>query len=245
MGSEELVLAMAVIFLAGAAQAMTGFGFGLVAVPLMTLFLAPAVAIPVIVIEGLILNLIMFVQGVRRADLQGMRSLALAGLAGVPAGVWLLATLDASLLRVYIGLLMLAAGLMFAGGLRVRVANERLAGIPVGLASGVMGGSVSMPGPPIILFFANQGMPPLQFRQNLVMVITLQLVLSLPVYYLNDLLPPRAFLWSAAILPALLLGGVVGTRLLSIVSERLFRHLVLGGVITAGALSLLAGLGMV
>src|SRR5687768_13659036 len=140
---------MAVIFLAGVAQSMTGFGFGLVAVPLMTLFLAPSAAIPIIVIEGLALNLIMLAQGYRRARLGSLSSLVIAGLAGVPAGVWLLSNTDPGTLRVYIGVLMLAAGVVFASGVRVRVANERLAAIPVGLASGVLGGSVSMPGPPI------------------------------------------------------------------------------------------------
>jgi uncharacterized membrane protein YfcA len=80
---------------------------------------------------------------------------------------------------------------------------------------------------------------------NLVLVITLQLLLSLPVYYANDLLPQRAFVWSGAILPALLLGGFIGTRLLGYVSEHLFRKLVLGAVIAAGVVSLLTGLGTI
>src|SRR5262245_43558246 len=42
MGTEQLLAAMFVIFLAGVAQSLTGFGFGLVAVPLMTLFISPA-----------------------------------------------------------------------------------------------------------------------------------------------------------------------------------------------------------
>ncbi|MGE0059492.1 MAG: sulfite exporter TauE/SafE family protein [Dehalococcoidia bacterium] len=245
MGTEELIAAMFVIFLAGAAQSMTGFGFGLVAVPLMTLFLAPSAAIPIIVITGLFVNLMILWQGKRQIRLGGMSSLAVAGLAGVPVGVWLLASMEASTLRIYIGVLMLAAGLVFASGLRVRVANERLAAVPVGLASGVMGGSVSMPAPPIILFFANQKMAPADFRANLVLVVTLQLLVSLPVYYANDLLPQRAFVWSAAILPALLVGTVIGSRLIGVVSERGFRRLTLATVIAAGVISLLTGLGFI
>jgi uncharacterized membrane protein YfcA len=245
MGTEELVAAMVVIFLAGAAQAMTGFGFGLVAVPLMTLFLSPASAIPIIVIEGLVLNLMVLAQSSRQVRLRQIGPLSVAGLAGVPLGVWLLANLDPSSLRVYIGVLMVAAGVLFSTGLRVSVSNPRLAGIPVGFASGVLGGSVSMPAPPIILFFANQKLPPSEFRLNLILIITLQLLLSLPVYAANDLLPQKAFVWSAAILPALLLGGVIGTRLLGVVSDRVFRYLTLGAVVAAGLLSLLTGLGAI
>jgi uncharacterized membrane protein YfcA len=210
----------------------------------MTLFLAPSAAVPIIVIEGLCLNLIILAQGFGQAKFGSMSSLAVAGLVGVPIGVWLLATMNADVLRIYIGSMMLAAGLAFASGLRFRVANERLAAIPVGFASGVMGASVSMPGPPIILFFANQKMAPADFRLNLVLVITLQLLLSLPVYYANDLLPAKAFVWSAAILPALLLGGSVGSRLLGVVSEKAFHRLTLGTVIGAGVVSLLTGFGV-
>jgi uncharacterized membrane protein YfcA len=208
------------------------------------LFLAPSAAIPIIVIEGLALNLIILAQGFRRSRLGSMSSLVVAGLAGVPVGVWLLSNTDPGTLRVYIGVLMLAAGVVFASGVRVRVANERLAAIPVGLASGVLSGSVSMPGPPIILFFANQKMPAADFRLNLVLVITLQLLFSLPLFYANDLLPQRAFVWSAAIFPALVLGGIIGTRLLRVVDETLFRRLTLGTVIAAGIVSLFTGLGV-
>jgi len=245
MELEQLLAAMLVIFLAGVAQAMTGFGFGLVAVPLMTLFIAPSAAIPIIVLEGLILNLMILYQGRRVVRMQRIGTLAIASLAGVPAGVWLLATMQPDLLRVYLGVLMVAAGLVFASGLRVRVNNEHLAGVPVGFASGVLGGSVSMPGPPIILFFANQGLPPVEFRSNLVMIITLQLVLSLPVYAAAGLLPASSFISSAAILPALLSGGVVGSRLLGVVSDRLFRKLTLVTVIAAGVVSVATGAGLI
>lgn len=245
MGTEQLLAAMVVIFLAGAAQSMTGFGFGLVAVPLMTLFMAPSAAVPIIVIEGLVINAIILRQGYRGINLRRMSVLSLAGLAGVPVGVWLLATMSADSLRIYIGALMVVAGLIFASGLRIAVRNERLAGVPVGLASGVLGGSVSLPGPPIILFFANQNMPPAEFRANLVLIITLQIIVSLPIYAANGLLPASAFGWSAVILPALLLGSFVGYRLLHLVSPVVFRRLTLLTVIAAGLVSLATGFGLI
>lgn len=244
MGTEQLLAAMLVIFLAGAAQSMTGFGFGLVAVPLMTLFLSPSATIPIVVIEGLVLNIIILYQSRGRLELRRMSTLAAAGLVGVPMGVFLLASMEANSLRVYLGLFMVAAGLMFASGLRIRVNNERLAAVPVGIASGVLGGSVSMPAPPIILFFANQGMPPAEFRSNLILAITLQLIFSLPLYAAAGLLPASAFVSSAAILPALLIGGVVGTRMLGLVSPEVFRKLTLLTVVAAGLVSLLTGLGV-
>lgn len=244
MDTDLLLLSMLVIFLAGVAQSITGFGFGLVAVPLMTLFLEPSVAVPIIVIEGLLVNLLILARGMQHVQLRRMSLLSAASLAGVPLGVWMLAELDAQTLRIYIGGLMLLAGSLFLAGFRRQVSHEVAAGLPVGFSSGLLAGSISMPGPPIILFFANQGMDRDAFRNTLVFVITAQLVLALPLYANRGLLPAEALVWSAQIFPALLVGGFIGLRLSRYVGEALFRRLTLLTVLAAGVLSLATGLGV-
>ncbi len=58
LGTEALLLGLLVIFAAGLTQSLTGFGFGLVAVPLLTLFISPKLAQPIVLIDGIVLNLI-------------------------------------------------------------------------------------------------------------------------------------------------------------------------------------------
>lgn len=240
-----LLPAMAIIFFAGLAQAITGFGFGLVAVPLLTLFLSPKDAIPIVSLEGLAVNFLILYRGMKYADLGRVRLLLGASLLGVPVGVWMLSALDADTLRLYIGVIMLLAGTAFMTGFRRRFEREQLASAPVGFSSGVLAGSISMPGPPIILFFTNQDIAREVFRTNLVLVVTLQLFLILPIYAARDLLPVDSLASAGLILPALLLGGLAGTYLSHHISDSLFQRLTLVTVIVAGLISILTGAGLI
>ena len=62
-----LVLAATAVFTSAMVQGATGFGFVIVAAPVLTSFLAPTLAVPVLVIEGFILALILFSRVYRAA----------------------------------------------------------------------------------------------------------------------------------------------------------------------------------
>jgi len=49
-----------VIFLASVTQGLAGFGFALVSASIMIIFLPPKVVVPIILIQGTLINLIIF-----------------------------------------------------------------------------------------------------------------------------------------------------------------------------------------
>ncbi len=60
--TEALLLGLLVIFAAGLTQSLTGFGFGLIATPLLTLFISPKLAPPIVLVNGIILNFLILSQ---------------------------------------------------------------------------------------------------------------------------------------------------------------------------------------
>ena len=56
------------MFTSATVQGATGFGFVIVAAPVLTSFLAPTLAVPVLVIEGFVLTLILFSRVYRSAN---------------------------------------------------------------------------------------------------------------------------------------------------------------------------------
>lgn len=242
---ELLLLAMVVIFVAGVTQSLTGFGFGLVAIPLLTLFMSPKLAPPVVLLDGLVLNLLILRRAYPTVQVGRIWVLTLAGICGVPIGVWILANWDVNALRIYIGVMTCLAAALFLKGFERTIRNEKAASVPIGFVSGIMSGSINMSGPPVILFFANQNLPRHIFRANIVAYFACLQVTGIPLMIAAGLMSKEAAATSALMLPGLFAGGMVGAALLKLVDDMLVRRLTLVIVSFAGLLSVLKGLGVI
>lgn len=91
-----------VVFVAYALRGATGFGAGVVAIPLLALALPLNVVIPVVTTLGIVASLGQSIQEARYVDWRALRGLALPSALGLGIGLWLFAALDqALLLRVF------------------------------------------------------------------------------------------------------------------------------------------------
>lgn len=241
---ELLLLAMLVIFIAGITQSLTGFGFGLVAIPLLTLFMSPKLAPPVVLLDGLALNLLIMRRAYPSVQVSRIWILTLAGICGVPIGVWILANWDVDALRIYIGIMTCMAAGLFLKGFERKIRNEKAASVPIGFVSGIMSGSINMSGPPVILFFANQNLPRQIFRSNIVAYFICLQIAGVPLMIASGLMSIEAATTSALLLPGLFIGGMVGAAFSQRVDDMVVRQITLVIVSFAGLLSVLSGLGV-
>lgn len=156
-----LLLAVAVGSLA---QATTGIGFTLVVVPACALLLDPSDVLGTVARLGLLVDLAVLYQGRRSLDLRHVGGYALPAALAVPAA------LAASAAVPERGLVGVAAAATMAGGvLLLRQPAVAGAGRPVaaGFASGFLGVTVGMPGPPVAIDSARRGLTPEATRASL------------------------------------------------------------------------------
>ena len=241
---ELLIFAINAVFLAGIIQGLTGFGFGIVVVPILTIFISPKLVAPVTLINATVLNTLIVQRTYQHVDLKRIWPLILSGLAGVPVGTWILVHADVDILRVYIGIATTLIAVIFLAGFQRQVQHEKLAFVPIGITSGVMSGSINMSGPPVILFFTNQGMARQVFRATIVAYFLILSLSTYPWIALGGLLTKEALLTAVIVSPALVAGGLIGNRLVPRVDEAAVRHLTLVIVLLAGITSVLNGLGV-
>ena len=135
--TETLLLGLIVIFAAGFTQSLTGFGFGLIAIPLLTLFISPKLAQPMVLVNGIILSLLILRGSYRLVELRRIWVLMVAGLAGVPFGTWILANWDVQSLRIYIGIMTIGVmtivvAMLFFAGLKREIRRENMVSVPAG-----------------------------------------------------------------------------------------------------------------
>jgi uncharacterized membrane protein YfcA len=234
-----------VVFAASAVAGLTGFGFAIVSVPILMLLLPPKVVVPVVQLLSLGLQVVVAVEARKWIDLRRLWPLLLAGMAATPLGTYLLLVLDGPTLQILVGAAVVALALAMLAGLSVSVRHEKLACIPVGVASGALGGSTGMPGPPVILFLANLGLDKHSFRANLVLYFALTSLVAVISMAVGGLVTAGILGQWVVLLPVSMLGTWIGIRLARRVDQALFRQITLAVLVTIGGLAVASGLGMV
>jgi uncharacterized membrane protein YfcA len=232
--ATTLIIGLLVVGAAGIISGLTGFGFALVASPLLIIVLPPKVVVPIVALLSMLSHLVVLAETLPWIRLKRIWLLTLAAMAGAPLGTYLLVTLDADALKTFIGVVTTLSALAMLLGFKRPIENERLASVPIGLASGILGGSTGMSGPPVVLFFSNQGIDKHIFRANLNLYFTLLACVTLPLQVAAGLMTTKILTYSAWFFPALLLGTLAGMRLARRVDETAFRRLTLVVVIAAG-----------
>jgi len=239
---QVVILGLFIFFISAVLQGLTGFGFSILAVPLITLFISPKTAVPVLLIYSMIINIVILYSVRKAVNPKKIWILLAAGIISMPLGTHLLVIMNENLLKVFIGFMILIFGTLLLIGYRKKFANEKRAMIPVGLISGILGGSISISGPPIILFLSNQNADKDTFRGNLAAYFFILNIFTVPVYYFSGLLTKEVWNYSLTFLPGLLIGVIIGNLLSHKIKDDHFRRLTLILLILMGTLSILSGL---
>jgi uncharacterized membrane protein YfcA len=232
-----LVGAVAVLA-AGLVKGAVGFGFPLLATPLLAAVLdvktAMALAVPPnIALDGW--------QAVRRgspvATVRRLWLLMICGVAGTVLGTRLLALLPARVLTAILGAFVVLFVALNATRLAPRVPArwERWLSPPIGLLAGVVGGITNVPGTPLVIYFYALGMG----KDDFVRAVAFTFIVYKGVQ-LGALVWYGIFTWSLVLPSAALcvVGGagfLVGLRIQDRLDQRAFNRVVLGFLVCLGA----------
>lgn len=231
------------VFAASFLGGVTGFGYSLVATPLLLLLGFP---LPFVVTANLALAFLTRISVVYRfrADIRPRVVAALVG--GSVPGLWLgtqvLARLDPGVIKVGAGVtIMIVAGLLWRSLTAAPPRPLPGASIAAGFAGGFLGSSTSLNGVAPVLLLARDKVPPRSFIADLALYFVASNGVGLA------LLAAEGVLAESALFPAVLLclpGSLAGNWLGTTVGPRLpeltFRRLTLAVIFTAGAVTALA-----
>jgi uncharacterized membrane protein YfcA len=233
-------LAAGSVLIAGSClQGLTGFGYSLLCLPLLALFLPVRDAVPILIATSIILNILVWAGARRCVRLPALLPLMLAGLVGTPLGVWLLGVIDDWMLKAAIGILVILASLLYMTGFRVTIRRYRITMLAVGLLSGVLNGSTSLSGPPVILLLVNQDASRDTFLGSLSIYFLCLNLVAVPALIVGGLYSMEAVRMTIMGAPLVLAGGLLGTWLSRRMGDREFRKASLVFLALLGIVSLL------
>ena len=242
MNLAHILIANMIIFGGGLIQGVVGTGSSLFAVPLLILLISPKVVVPMMIIQCLFVNSYISSKCRNHINIKRIMILLIAGFVGMIPGVKILAVLPANYIKIFIGVAIALTAAVYLIGFRKKMKDEKKASIPIGLASGFLNGSISMSGPPIVIFFVNQEVDKGFFRGNLALYFLVLNILTIPVFYLNGLITTEVSKWTLALFPGIIAGTILGNSISSKVTEKNLKKMALFIVLFAGISSIISGL---
>ena len=242
MQTLYVVYGIIACFFAGLTMGITAFGFALVALPLLILFLDPKTAVPIVTISSTLTGIYLF-WGLRKImQVKKIIPLIVGGITGLPFGVYILAVLDKDILKISVGTLIIIFAVFLALGIKREIKSEKYASILVGMVSGLLKGCTSLSGPPLVLFFINQDHEKEVFRANLTGYFLIMGTLAVIALAIGNLVSLSVLEYSAWFVVPTIFGTWLGSKISPRVNPVPFRNLSLAVVIIAGILSVLSGL---
>lgn len=222
LGLAEIAIASAAMFAASVLHGSLGFGLGLIAAPVLIL-VDPRLIPGAFLCMGAVVAALLFWRDRSAVDGRGAVLAILGRGAGTVLGALALLLLtQRGLAALFVVALLAAAGLS-AAGLRIDPTSGVVLG--AGVASGFMGTSVGIGGPPIAL--AYQRSSGAEIRSSLAAIQAIGSVISIAALALIGRLGPTELGLAALLMPAPLLGLWLSSRIAPHLNREFIRPAVL------------------
>ena len=238
--APSALLALALIVLGAAfVRGLTGFGFAILAVPLMGLVIPPADAVLLAIVLQTLIGPFGVAKSIGHIDRPLVAKVAAFAMIGTPLGLLALAGTPGDVARLIIA--SIAVGCF--GTFLVKRAphpSKALSHVAAtGFAAGLLNGFAAMPGPPVILYFVRSGVSPITARGSMILVFFAAGIAGSTTAAARGLLSTHILVMSLVAFPLMLVGNQLGSRFFGMVEERVWRGLVVAllCVATIGALS--------
>ena len=234
-----LALAL-IVFATASIQAVVGFGFALLSVPIMMQVVGLHRAVILASLIGTANNFYQYRDLKHDQDKTQVKRFLSASFLGAPLGLVAFIYADQHVLKVFLG-----AGVLLGVILLVRGRDLTNAHISLDWAMGVISGflltSTSTNGPPLVFALQARKSEPQVFRATLNMIFLVSGVYGLVLFAVFGELATSDLLVAAAVLPSMMIGVSIGKFIRNRVDPDRFRIAVLVLLTVAGFSSVYSG----
>ncbi len=228
----DLALAAVIFLLAAGVQAVTGFGFVLLGLPLLALVVDAHTAVVACVAAGLVVCLWGWLQERAFVDFTPMRWLLIGTVVGVPLGLVVFTRVSEQALMFGIGALVLISALLLA--VRVGVRAGRGVATGAGVLSGFLLVTTGTNGPPLVIALQAVALRPVPMRATLQALMAIQGVFGVAMLGAAGRVTGEVLAILAVALPAIVVGWALGERVFRRMSEEVARRVVLVALVING-----------
>jgi uncharacterized membrane protein YfcA len=231
-----LFVALFAAFLAGCVSGLTGFGLALISVPLLLFVYDPTTVVALTAVLSVVINVAVVWDSWREAHTRLVLALLPPSFIGIAAGVAVLRIVDPLYIRLGVGVVVVLSTLLLLREVRIPGARTWWGPVVAGSASGALSTSTGLAAPPIVVLLASRDLPKHGFRSSSALYFLPMSLVGLVALVLWGLVDGGHLSLALAIVPAAFLGKLLGTALLTRISEKTFRYVSLVFTLLTGAL---------
>jgi len=222
---NELVLCIVIIFIAYVLKGLSGFGSGLVAIPLLAFFLPIPFIVPVLALlsyTGTVYQSISYRKDVVWRDLLPLLPFSLAG---ITIALWLLINVNVTVLTFTLGVFIFCYAVYSLLPHNIK-SGSRWWAIAAGSFAGLIGALFGTGGPFYVLYLKMRQVNKQQFRATITMIFLVDGGARMFGYYYSDLFTYKMLLLALVLLPVLILAMYVGQHLHIKINDNRFNQVV-------------------
>lgn len=227
--------------IASVVQSLSGFGFALLAVPLMSMVIEVHEAVVVSTMIAMGTTLIHAWNERAHADRTLSTRLTVASFLGMPFGLLAFVLLPQTILKLTLGIVVVVITVLLVRGVTLGPDAKRHEW-GLGLVSGALATSLSTNGPPLVFVLQARGLSPQAFRGTISRVFSVVNVVTLVMFVAARRITGDALIACVWVIPAVIVFTWVGYRLRPTLDADRFRVLVLVLLILSGVSTIVTAL---
>jgi uncharacterized membrane protein YfcA len=224
-----------VTLLAATIQSATGFGFGLIAVPVFLLILNSSDAIQITMIIVLFMSIADWMKLKGQGSKHLLLWLVVGMVLGFPFGIYIFLNFELHLIKIMLALIIIIFSVfnlirLFRDGSTGPVQSPTKKRWPVALAGyfgGLLSASMAMPGPPVMLYLVHKGFDKTVIRATILTFFIFAYAGSVLLQYTIIGISGSTWTTSLTLVPVGLIGVLCGHAIAHRINQKLFRIIVL------------------
>lgn len=221
------IAAAAIILIGAFTQGLTGFGFAMISVPLLSVFMEIKAAITLGALCGLIINAVLFLRFKKEFRPNEIKPLIIGAFFGIPTGALFLRDADPHLVKVILGIIILSFSLLSLSEIIKPAGISMKWGYFSGILSGILGGAFNTNGPPVLIYFYLQGWSKEKVRTMLTGYFTFTSILIVSSHAAAGLISSVILVQFLSLIPVTVLGLFAGDRIFSRISSKIYNKVIL------------------
>ena len=225
---------MLIVLLASFVQGLSGFGFALVSIPLLSILIDIKEAVPLAALCGLVINIFLIIELKNHIKFFELKYLLIGSAVGIPIGTYFLSEADPELIGVLLGIIILLFVFLSLTQLIEQKGMNLRWGYLFGILSGLLGGAFNTNGPPVLIYFYLQGWDKFKQKASITGFFIVTSLIIVTTHAITGITTEGVminFFWS---FPSVIAGIIIGNRIFKKISTEIFNKIVLYGLIIIG-----------
>jgi uncharacterized membrane protein YfcA len=232
-----VLVAVGVLAMAAVVQSLSGFGFAVVAIPLLSIVVEPAHAVVLVSCSDMLLCLGIWIRDRRHVSRRLVTMVTVAASVGMPVGLLLLTHLETRWLALLIAAILIVSIVFVLRPPRIGAGTAST--LAAGLISGALLTSTGVNGPPLVSAAHARLDSPLAIRASLSAAFALMSVVGLVGFAVAGQLGGSTLLEVALAIPVVAGAGLLGDVIFRRLPRRAFR-VITAVVLVAGGVGAIA-----